>query len=329
MKGTIEFPPHLNRIRTFHQHANTFSSMPSSILFILASLIWGSTFWAITQQLGTADPSVSVTYRFALSSLILFAWCALRKNGGVKLAWKLQPWFMLQGFLAFAVGYLCTYYSEQYVVSALVAVLFSLVVIWNPIAERIFFAKPLTWRIWGAAAMSITGILCLFSPALTDFWSHRQDTQAGLFMWGLGLALIATIASTLGNLIVVRVRKESNDVLLGMAWAMGWGTVFDGAWSLISGASWSVPMQMNYWLSLMYLAVFGSVIAFACYFTLIHRIGAQKAVYIGVITPIISVLLSIQLENYRPGLIEWLGMVLCLAGVIFALRSPSKTSTAD
>jgi drug/metabolite transporter (DMT)-like permease len=65
------------------------------------------------------------------------------------------------------------------------------------------------------------------------------------------------------------------------------------------------------------------VIAFAAYFTLIHRIGSQKAVYIGVVTPVISVLLSIQLEHYRPGPIEWLGMVLCLSSVAWALKAPA------
>jgi len=65
------------------------------------------------------------------------------------------------------------------------------------------------------------------------------------------------------------------------------------------------------------------VIAFFAYFTLIGRIGAQKTVYIGVITPVLSVLLSIQLEGYRPGAIEFAGMVLCLASVAWAVRAPA------
>jgi drug/metabolite transporter (DMT)-like permease len=65
------------------------------------------------------------------------------------------------------------------------------------------------------------------------------------------------------------------------------------------------------------------VIAFFAYFTLIGRIGAQKTVYIGVITPVLSVLLSIKLEGYRPGPVEFAGMVLCLASVAWALRAPA------
>ena len=65
------------------------------------------------------------------------------------------------------------------------------------------------------------------------------------------------------------------------------------------------------------------MIAFNAYFTLINRIGSQKAVYIGVVTPVISVLLSIQLEHYRPGPVEFLGMLLCLSSVAWALRAPA------
>jgi drug/metabolite transporter (DMT)-like permease len=81
-------------------------------------------------------------------------------------------------------------------------------------------------------------------------------------------------------------------------------------------------------MGLLYLSIFGSVIAFMAYFTLINRIGSQKAVYVGVVTPVISVLLSIRLEHYRPGPLEWLGMILCLSSVAWAVRSPAPRRAA-
>lgn len=293
--------------------------MPSSLLFIVASLIWGSTFYAITQQLGEVAPAVSVVYRFALAALCLFVWCAVRGDR-LLLSWRTQAWLMLQGFCTFALSYVCTYSSEQYVVSALVAVLFALMVIWSPLLEHVFYKKPLNWRIWGAAFISIAGVVLLFFPALRENWQETHSGHQTNFLLGLGLALAATLASTFGNLVVVQVRKSSDNVLLTMAWAMTWGSLLVAAYVSVTGQVWHVPSSTSYWISLLYLSVFGSVIAFACYFTLIHRIGAQKTVFIGVITPIISVLLSIKLENYQPGTIEWLGMLLCLGGVVWALR---------
>jgi drug/metabolite transporter (DMT)-like permease len=91
----------------------------------------------------------------------------------------------------------------------------------------------------------------------------------------------------------------------------------------VRGDAFVMPATASYWGGLLYLSLLGSVIAFACYFTLIDRIGTQKAVYIGVVTPVISVLLSIRLENYRPGWMEILGMVVCIASVAWALKAPS------
>ncbi len=293
--------------------------MPTSILFMLASLIWGSTFWAITQQLGDVPPAVSVAYRFGLAALILFCWCRLRGDR-LLLPLRIQLWLMLQGFSVFALSYICTYSSEQYLVSALVAVLFSLMVIWGPVSERIFFGIALTLRIWAAAFLSISGVVLLFLPALKGNWTNVQSGQDGYFIFGLALAFIATLASTAGNLFAVQIRKYSSNVLLTMAWAMTWGTLCVVCWVMLTGQKWVMPSSVSYTLSLLYLSLFGSVIAFTCYYTLMHRIGAQKAVYIGVVSPIISVLLSIQFEHYRPGFSEWLGMGLCLFGVILALK---------
>jgi drug/metabolite transporter (DMT)-like permease len=300
--------------------------MSSKALFVIASLIWGSTFWAITLQLGEVSPYVSIVYRFGLASLILFAWCFLRGDR-LRLPWSLQRWLMLQGFTTFSICYACTYASEQYLVSALVAVMFSLMVIWSPIAERIFFGVGLTIRIWCAALLSISGVVLLFSPALLAAWGAAPNVRNTHFGLGLGLALMATLSSTVGNVIVVKLRKQSGNVYLTMAWAMFWGTLWVALAILISGQSWRMPNTPSYWLSLLYLSVFGSVIAFAAYFILIARIGTQKTVYIGVITPIISLMLSIRFEHYRPGPLEWLGVVLCLSGVVWALKG--KTPPAS
>ncbi|TXI96363.1 MAG: EamA family transporter, partial [Burkholderiaceae bacterium] len=224
-------------------------------------------------------------------------------------------------------SYVCTYSSEQYLVSALVAVLFSLMVIWSPIFERLFLGKPLTLHIWIAALISITGVVLLFYPSLQQHFNQTSAPSSDAnshFLLGLGIAITATIASTMGNLVVIKVRQLNQDVLATLAWAMAWGSLWIGLFAILSGETWGLPDKLSYWVSLLYLSVFGSVIAFACYFVLIARIGAQKTVFIGVVTPLISVLLSIQLENYHPGMIEWIGMLLCLSGVAWAMMSKSK-----
>ena len=298
--------------------------MSSPLLFAIASLIWGSTFWAITLQLGEVAPAVSIVYRFGLASATLFAWCLVRGDR-LRLPWPTQRWMLVQGFFTFALSYVCTYNAERFVVSALVAVLFALMVFWNPICSRIAFGTPIAWRTWAAGLVAITGVAMLFSRPLGAALKDIGGGGNGTFVLGLALAVTATIASSAGNVVVSKVREHSGNLMLTLAWSMFWGTCIVACWALLNGETFSLPPSPRYWGGLLYLSLFGSVIAFHCYFTLINRIGSQKAVYIGVVTPVISVLLSIQLEDYRPGPIEFLGMIVCLGSVAWAVRPPVPT----
>lgn len=300
--------------------------MSSPLLFAIASLIWGSTFWAITLQLGQVPPAVSVAYRFGLAAATLFTYC-LARGDKLRLPWGAMRWTMLQGFLTFSLSYVCTYASEQYLVSALVAVLFALQVFWNPICNRIVFGTHITWRTWAAGVVALAGVCLLFYHSIATAWQDILAGGNGHFLLGLALALTATMASSAGNVVVIKVRQQSSNLMLTMAWSMFWGTAMVSALALLRGDSFVLPEEPRYWMGLLYLSLFGSVIAFNAYFTLINRIGSQKAVYIGVVTPVISVLLSIQLEHYRPGPSEWLGMILCLSSVAWALRAPTPKAT--
>lgn len=302
--------------------------MPSYVLFTIASLIWGSTFFAITLELGEVPPAVSVVYRFALASLTLFAFCLLRGDR-LRLPWRVQRWTLLQGFFTFGLSYVCTYNAEQYVVSALVAVLFALMVFWTPILSRLVFGTPIPSRTWGAGAAAIAGVALLFWHAIGGALNELRQGGQGHFILGLVLGIVASIASSAGSIVVGKVREQSSNLVLTTGWSMFWGTCMVGAWCLATGQAFIIPRTASYVLGLLHLAIFGSVVAFICYFTLINRIGSNKAVYIGVITPVISVLLSIRLEHYRPGPTEWIGMAVCLGSVAWALRTPATKPAAS
>jgi drug/metabolite transporter (DMT)-like permease len=105
-------------------------------LFAIATLIWGSTWLAITFQLGVVEPEVSVVYRFALAAFILFVWCAAR---GQRLQFepRTHAWLALQGSTLFGLNYVGVYVAERYVASGLVAVAFSTLVFIVPIFSRL------------------------------------------------------------------------------------------------------------------------------------------------------------------------------------------------
>jgi drug/metabolite transporter (DMT)-like permease len=132
-------------------------------LYLTSVLIWGSTWLAITFQFGSVPPAVSVVYRFLLASLILFAWCKVK---GLRLRFSRNEhyWMLLQGVLLFGINYLCVYLAETRVTSALVAVVFSLVVFLNIAGTRIFFGTPVKRATLLGAVLGVSGIILVFLP---------------------------------------------------------------------------------------------------------------------------------------------------------------------
>src|SRR5689334_3803788 len=131
--------------------------MSSPVLFTLASLIWGSTFWAITLQLGDVPPAVSVVYRFALASSVLFIIC-IGRGFKLQLPWRTQKWLMLQGMATFGLSYICTYQAEEVVVSGLVAVLCALMAFGTPVLRRVFYGTLIAPRTSGGGRGATVGV---------------------------------------------------------------------------------------------------------------------------------------------------------------------------
>lgn len=286
-------------------------------LFSIATLIWGSTWLAITFQLGVVPPEVSVVYRFALASLMLAAWC-LATGRSLRFSATQHAWFVAQGALLFGLNYLCVYWAEQHIASGLVAVLFSLIVFLNLVGVRVFFAIPFNRRTVLGAALGVTGVTLLFWRELAGVQTHA--------LRGILFGLAATVLASGGNLLAVRNQRHRVPMLPGVAWGMAYGTLTIAVVAAVNGIAWNFDPRPAYVVSLLYLAAFGSVIAFAAYLTLLGKIGAARAGYVGVAVPVIALLLSTVFENYQWTLAAFVGAALCLAGnVLVLMPQPAGT----
>ncbi len=253
--------------------------MGTSGLFLTATLIWGSTWLAITWQLGVVPPEVSVAYRFGLASLLLAGWCLALKRS---LIFTGHAFLVAQGVLFYGLNYVGVYWAERHVASGLVAVVFATIVFMNPIAMRLVYGTPLTGRTFFAATLGVGGVALLFLPELI---SARHGGSAA---YGIAYAFGATALACGGNLIAVRNHGAGIPIFSGNAWAMGYGALSAALAALVQEVTWTFDPRPAYILSLAYLAVFGSVIAFGAYLTLLKRVGAGPAAYVGVSTPVIA-----------------------------------------
>ena len=284
--------------------------MGPTALFAIASLIWGSTWLAITFQLGAVAPEASVVYRFALAAVLLAIWCAVTGRS-LRFSRTQHLWLAAQGTLLFGLNYLAVYWAEQYVASGLVAVLFSLIVFFNLVGARVFFAAPIGGRTLIAACLGVAGVVLMFGHELT-----RSAGEAGR---GIGFALGATVLASAGNLIAVRNQRHGFPVLPSVAWGMAYGAAVIALVAIVEGTPWSFDAGPRYVLSLIYLALFGSVIAFGAYLTLLGKIGPARAAYVGVAVPMVALAMSTVFENYRWTLPALAGAGLCVAGNILVL----------
>jgi drug/metabolite transporter (DMT)-like permease len=286
----------------------------NAALFAIPSAIWGSTWLAITFQLGTVAPELSVAYRFALASAIVAAWC---KAIGQSLAFPRREhlWLVAMGATFFGFNYIGVYWAERHIASGLVAVVFSTIVFMSAIGMRVVYAEPLTARALVAATMGVSGVALLFLPELT---AARQGDSAAR---GIAITLGATVLATVGNIVAVRNHRAGLATLPVTAWGMLYGSLISFASAAVTGVPWTFELTAGYVLSLAYLTLFGSVFAFGAYLTLLKRVGAGPASFVGIATPVIALLLSTFFEDYRWTWVSAAGLVLAVAGNWLALRS--------
>ena len=298
--------------------------MSSLGLYLTSVLIWGSTWLAITFQFGTVPPVVSVAYRFALAGLILLAWTRFK---GLRL--RFSPgehlWMALQGFLLFGSNYMCVYLAETEVTSGLVAVVFSLLVVLNIVGTRIFFGTPLKRSTMLGAALGIGGIALVFLPEI------GRGTGKGDPTLGVAFALGGAVTASLGNIVASRNHGRGLPVVQMNTFGMLYGALFVAVFALVTRQPFLFDWSPRYLLSLAYLAVFGSILAFGAFLVLLGRIGADRAGYITVAIPIVALLLSAFFEGLRWHMSLVLGILLCVAGnvaVLWGKGSSRRESTA-
>ncbi|CNB64294.1 DMT family transporter [Yersinia intermedia] len=293
----------------------------TALLYLLVVLIWGTTWIAITlQQQGDVAITVSIFYRFALAAgtmmIVLLLARRLRQ-----LAVHDHLFCVAQGICVFAFNFYCFYHAAAYISSGLESVIFSMAVLFNAINGMIFFRQRLSPNLLPASILGMIGIVALF-------WQDLTATQmAPELLKGIGLSLLGTYGFSLGNMISSRHQRKGLDILSTNAYAMTYGAVAMGLFSLIQQHSFTLEFTPRYLGSLLYLAIFGSVIAFAAYFSLIGRIGASGAAYSTLLFPLVALTISTFYEGYHWHLNAIIGLLLILLGNLVMFSRPGMVQS--
>lgn len=286
----------------------------------ICAVIWGTTWFAITFQLGDVDPVVSIVCRFGLASALIFLGCLVTRRS-MRLTRNQHLAAAAQGGCAFSISYAFVYAAEGLIASGVVAVLFAALAFVNLALFRVLANQKAAALAWGGAALGVVGVAVLSAGEIGGVGLGGEE--AGL---GVAFALLAVLASAFGNYFAWRGQIAGSAILPSTAWAMGYGAAALAIFGLLTGVEWRLSSEPAYVISLLYLSVFGSVVAFVLYFGLARSRGYALASYVSALTPPIAIAVSAIFEKAL--ITGWTigGLLLVLAGQALLLKAPRASA---
>ncbi len=293
-------------------------------LFAAVVLIWGTTWHAIVYQLQSGSPAFGVTLRFALAGLLVLALAAWRGDR-LRLPWPAHARLALQGVFMYSLSYLCVYHAELHVPSGLVAVGYSASPVLAGLGAWALWQVPLTRRFLAGGVLGMAGVALIFWPELG---ATQQRPSANL---GLGFTVGAVLLSGVGSLMASRNRHHGLPFWPALGWSMLYGAGVSAL--MLRGSDLALPTALAWWLSLAYLALAGTVLAFSGFLTLQQRVGPGRAATVGVMTPAVALVVSTLFEGYQPELLTLAGAAATVWGNWWMLTAgataPARAALAD
>jgi drug/metabolite transporter (DMT)-like permease len=171
------------------------------------------------------------------------------------------------------------------------------------------------------------GVALLFLPEMQAAIQNPAIARGAL------LALTATYVASLGNMAALRNTRGGLPVLTVNAYGMAYGAIGLAVIAAIRGTPIDFDPRWPYVVSLLYLSLAGTSLAFGLYLALLKRIGAARAAYTSVLFPVVALIVSTLFEDYRWSLSALIGLSVLLAGNAIALgkrpEGVASTRSAD
>jgi len=289
----------------------------AAALYALLCLIWGSTWLAIKVGLVGVPPFLGAGLRFLLATLLVGLLLSARSTR-LHLTRDDKVCVLSAGLLGFWLDYAAVYWAETCISSGLTAILFSTMPLMTSLLSA-YWTRNET-----LSHVKVAGILVGVLGTALLFWPHeRLGLQQAL---GMLAALAASLCAAI-NLVTVKKYGRHTDPFVLNFFGMGLGTVCLLATSAAMEPWAAVVWSRNNVLALLFLSVFGSVVAFSAYYYLIKKMDATIVSLSTLIIPIVALALGRvfldETETATPMAVA--GIATILAGVAIAMvRQPLR-----
>jgi drug/metabolite transporter (DMT)-like permease len=292
-----------------------------AVPFVIFTAIWGSSWIVIRGQLGTVPPQWSVTYRFVVAALAM-ALVAKWKGDNLNIGRKGLLAAVFLGFTQFCVNFNAVYLAERHITSGVVATVFALLLIPATLLGWLMLGQKPSRRFGWSSLVAVSGIVLLFVHEINEHPANGRQIAVGI-----ALTLVGMIGAAIANVSQARPEIRRYPLFALLAWSMAAGAIIDGIIAFAMTGAPSFDPRPSYWLGVLYLALFASVLTFSLYYPLVRKIGPAKAAYSSVLVPIIAMAFSTALEHYRWTPTTITGALLALGGMASAL-GPNRSGVA-
>jgi drug/metabolite transporter (DMT)-like permease len=285
-----------------------------ALAFATVYIVWGSTYFFIQRAIVSIPPFLLGALRFTIAGSIVLAWTALR---GEKLFVKKDVIHAgVSGILMLFVGTGAVIWVEQYLPSAMVAIMISSGPLWFILLDRPKWGLNFRSRATiGGLVLGFAGILLLFGENILTAFSGAGDSR---HLGGMGILIIGSMAWASGSLYS-KYKGSGVSVSVNIAWQMLAAGIAFIPGSLMRGElqqlDWTT-VSTGAWLSVAYLVVFGSIIGFSAYVWLLQVRSATQVSTHAYVNPVVAVLLGVFFANEHITMVQVFGLLTILGSVL-------------
>ncbi len=293
--------------------------MPPRVITVLAFasvyVIWGSTYFAIRIAVETVPPFLAAGLRFVLAGAFLFVYVLIRRTHmPTAVEWRNLA---ISALLLFVPAYGGLFWAEKTVPSGIAAALVATIPVWMALMEVFILRQTkLGWQLVASLLCGFGGVLLLTLKGISG-GSHS--------LLPYGVMMVSQICWSVGTLMTKNMKLPESKVLRSAA-QMGLGGLMLLVLSAVPGELQPMPhISMQAWSAILYLTVFGSVVAFTAYVWLLGHFPATTVGSYAYVNPVVALALGYWFGSES---IDWrvfAGTFLVLAGVVLILRGNRAT----
>ena len=288
---------------------------------LIVYVVWGSTYLAIAVVVQTMPPLLTAGLRHVVAGLILFGLLAATRGArSVRLGRGEWAGAAFVGLALLLGGNGLVVLGEREVASGLTALIIAIVPLFVVVLRRMFGERIATGTFVGVAA-GFVGVGILIVP---------NGISGNVSLVGMLMLLGASLSWAIGSYFSRRVELPRDalastgaQMLMGGAALLVAGSA-SGEWGLAQPERFSTESV----LSLAYLVVFGSVVAYTAYTWLLQNATVSRVSTYAYVNPVVAIALGALLLNETVDMAMAIGALVILVAVGLVIRTEARTSRA-